>query len=279
MPVRKKAKLARMIQHAICKKAEYSDDDFRRLCTLAFGVRIEQRQEPMASSDNIVRLVPDGNSDLDRHRRMLLLARQHRIKTLLQHVRAIAQTTYEASDDLERFYELFEARLQCINRVHVLMGPTDGPIGLRELLGEELLAHAMHIERLVETSGPEILIEQRIAPTIALAFHELLVSAIELGTMAKGAGHIVLRWRIDRQGDSDHLILEWSEDSFARDHAIETGGFGFGLVQEFLLRTIGGSSRVESAHNGLRCVLEIPFRDAMRRAADLPIPILPTRTP
>ena len=231
----------------------------------------------MASSDKIVRLVSDGHTDLDRQRKMLLLERQHRLKTLLQHVRAIAQTTYEESRDLERFRELFEARLLCINRVHVLMGPTDSPIGLKELLNEELLAFAMQMERFVEVIGPEILIEQRVAPTIALAFNELLIGAIELGTMAKGPGHVVVRWRIDRKGDGDHLILEWSEEAFALDHSIETGGFGLGLIHTLLPRAIGGSSRVESAKDGLRCVLEIPFRDALRRAGELPAPIPPTR--
>ena len=232
----------------------------------------------MASSDKIVRLNPDAHTDVARQRRMLLLERQHRIKTLLLHVRAIAQTTYEASDDIERFYEIFEARLQCINRVHVLMGPTDSAISLRELLSEELLAHAMHMEHFVEVSGPEILIEQRVAPAIALAFHELLVNAIEVGTSAKGTGHIVVRWRIQVRNGEDYLILEWSEDRFALEHSIETDGFSPGLIQQMLPHIIGGSSRVESVHEGLRCVLEIPLRDAMRRVSEMPIPILPTRT-
>jgi two-component sensor histidine kinase len=278
IPVRRESQLVSTMQHAIYSKAVYSDGAFRRRCTPVSGVRIEQRREPMASSDKIVRLNPDAHNDVERQRKMLLLERQHRIKTLLLHVRAIAETTYEASNDLERFYELFEARLQCINRVHILMEPTDGPISLRELLSEELLAHAMHMERFVEVSGPEILIEQRVAPAIALAFHELLVNAIEVGTSAKGTGHIVVRWRIQLRNDEDYLILEWSEDRLALEHSIRTDGFGPGLVQRMLPRIIGGSSRVEPVHDGLRCVLEIPLRDVMRRASEMPIPILPTRT-
>lgn len=230
------------------------------------------------ASDKIVRLNPDARTDLDRQRKMLLLDRQHRIKNILLHVRSIAQTTYEENDNLERFYELFEARLLCVNRVHVLMGLSDAPLGLKELLGEELLAHAMDMDRHIDVGGPDIVIEQRAAPTFALAFHELLVNAIECGTMASAPGHIVVRWRIDRQPSDDHLLLEWCESEYAFNNAIETSGFGLKLVQELLPREIGGSSRVEYANDGLRCILEIPFRDVIRQGGMVPVLIPPTWT-
>lgn len=231
----------------------------------------------MASSGNIVRFDPGAGDENEQQRRRLLRERQVRVKTMLAHVRSLAQLSYDESADLEAFYEIFDARLQCLSRAQAFMGPPDGPVDLKELLGEELLAYALHMERHIEVDGPDIAVDQRIAPTLALAFHEIVVDWIALGAMARAPGYIVVRWRIDPRAGEDYLLLEWCEDRFALDHTIETSGFGRRLIEARLPREIGGSSRLEATDDGLRCVLEIPFRNRFSRSGTEPIPFVPVR--
>jgi two-component system CheB/CheR fusion protein len=213
----------------------------------------------------------------DNQRQLNLLSRelQHRIKNIIANVRAVARLTYDDSNDLDGFYEAFDGRLQCLSRFQSFIGITDKPVDLKELLAEEFLAYAAHIDREVDVAGPDLLIEPRAAQTFALAFHELVTNAIKFGALSHDAGHITVHWKIQKRDDEDYLILDWRESGGTVDRDVGPTGFGRRLIEEALPYEVGGTTRFELPHGELHCVMEIPFSDRIRRAEATTIPFRP----
>lgn len=242
---------------------------------LDHGVRFECRRGAIATSGKIVRMDPRGNAEYERHLSLLLRELDHRFKNLVSNVRALARLTYEESDGLEGFYEAFDGRLQCLSRFQSFVGSNDKHVDLRELLAEEFLAYAMNLERDVAVDGPDIMVDQRAAQTLALAFHELVINAIKLGAVGAAPRHADVRWQVERRGGEDYLVLDWRQTGLRRDTAIETDNFGRRLIEEALPYELGGSARLVLSDDELRCTMEIPFHDRLRRADVAAISLLP----
>ena len=221
----------------------------------------------MAQSGKIVRLFPEGRETGSAELSELLLGVHYRAKHTLARIRALARLTLDENNDLESFYEAFDGRLYCLSRYHAFVGiDPDKLVDLRELLAEEFLTFAMHIDRDIEVEGPELLVDQRAGEALALAFHELAVNATTIAVVAHRTGHIAVRWQIEDRGDGDHLILEWRETGFVIEGNAGPVGLARSLIEEALPFEVGGTARLDfSLSEGMRCRMDIPLADRMYR--------------
>lgn len=181
---------------------------------------------------------------------------QHRINNMFSIIRSVARRTREKSPDLDAFSTAFEGRLGAFARTHAALARTPGDtVELEQILREELRGHAMTADEPWSIEGPVVPLKRRIAETMALAVHELVINAVEHGALSTPYGTISIRWEV-RDG---WLRLDWRE---AAGHVVpppERSGFGRETLERALPYQIGARTRLAFEPEGLRWNFEIPL--------------------
>ena len=123
---------------------------------------------------------------------------------------AVVQSVFHLTkaETIEDFASAVEGRISALARAHMLLSECrwEGA-DLRRLLDEELDPYRTgEVERIV-TGGPDVLLEPRLAQTIALAIHELATNAAKYGSLTAPSGKVSLSWAIERNS----LSVEWAE--------------------------------------------------------------------
>lgn len=192
---------------------------------------------------------------------------QHRAKNIVASIRSLAYQTYVDSTDLDAFYETFDGRLQALGRFQTFIeaGFTQW-VDLKEMLADEFLACAARVDREIDINGPDLEIEIRVAQTLSLAFHELATNSIAHGALARDNGRVSVRWRIATNATKEILTLEWQEAGVPLPEQADITGLSRRLIEQALPFEVGGRSRLEFGGDGLRCVMEVPLGDRVRRA-------------
>ncbi|MGX7708562.1 CheR family methyltransferase [Methylobacterium sp. Gmos1] len=198
--------------------------------------------------------------------RLLLTELQHRVKNILAVVRSVANRTAEGQASLDDFVMHFDGRLGALARVqNILTRSPDAATDLAELIGEEVLSHAVRDGGQVTLDGPEVRLPQRTAETLGLALHELATNAIKYGALARPEGRIAITWRVYGAGPERRLRLEWQESGVTVLPAAPTRrGFGRELIEQGLVYEFGATTALDYRPGGVRCVIEMPIRSPGR---------------
>lgn len=124
----------------------------------------------------------------------------------------------------------------------------------------------------VSASGPKLLLEPKLALTMALALHELATNASKYGALSVSGGHVAIRWSVM----DGRLNMEWRESGGPLVVKPERRGFGSRLVTG-ILASFGGKIDARFEPSGLVCHLHVelagqppvasPERDAFEQRA------------
>ncbi|TGE02565.1 PAS domain S-box protein [Methylobacterium nonmethylotrophicum] len=203
--------------------------------------------------------------------RLLLTELQHRVKNILAVVRSVANRTAEGTGSLADFVMHFDGRLGALARTqNILTRSPDAATDLAELIGEEVLSHAVRDGGQVTLDGPEVRLPQKTAETLGLVLHELVTNAIKYGALARPEGRIAIGWRLYGVGAERRLRLEWQESGVTLLAAAPTRrGFGRELIEQGLVYEFGATTALEYRPGGVRCVIELPL-GASRPPGDPP---------
>jgi two-component system CheB/CheR fusion protein len=195
--------------------------------------------------------------------RLLLTELQHRVKNILAVVRSVANRTAEGTTTLTDFVMHFDGRLGALARTqNILTRSPDAATDLAELIGEEVLSHAVRDGGQVTLTGPEVRLPQKTAETLGLVLHELATNAIKYGALARPEGGITITWRLYGNGADRRLLLEWQESGVTLlPTAPGRRGFGRELIEQGLVYEFGAATALEYRPGGVRCVIELPLRD------------------
>nr|WP_238191707.1 CheR family methyltransferase [Methylobacterium frigidaeris] len=226
------------------------------------------RAEPMADPDGGA--VTWFGSCTDSHerrmaedrQRLLLTELQHRVKNILAVVRSVANRTAEGQTSLADFVMHFDGRLGALARTqNILTRSPDAATDLAELIGEEVLSHAVRDGGQVTLTGPEVRLPQKTAETLGLVLHELATNAIKYGALARPDGRIAIGWHVYGGGPERRLRLEWQESGVTLLSTAPTRrGFGRELIEQGLVYEFGATTALEYRPGGVRCVIELPVQ-------------------
>jgi PAS domain S-box-containing protein len=193
-------------------------------------------------------------------RAALMLELQHRVKNILNNVRAIASQTRQSSRTLDQFMEAFGARLGALARAQGLVarGPLE-KVALGDLVGFELAASGGQEGSSFTLCGPTVSFSPRDAQAIAMAIHELTTNAAKYGALSVGSGHVEVAWRTERRDARAHLWLRWRERGLQLQDTAPAKGFGARVIEDSLPYILGGTSRLSFHPDGVECVMEFPL--------------------
>jgi two-component sensor histidine kinase/PAS domain-containing protein len=185
---------------------------------------------------------------------------QHRVKNILNNVRAIASHTRRTSRTLDEFMQAFGARVGALARAQGLVArrPLE-KVPLVDLVGFELEAGGGQEGSDFTLRGPTVRLSPRAAQAIAMTIHELTTNAAKYGALSVDSGHVEVAWRTERRGARSHLSLRWRERGLQLRDTAPPKGLGARVIEDSLPYILGGTSRLSFRPDGVECVLEFPL--------------------
>lgn len=233
----------------------------RRIAGTLDGKHYLLRLVPYRSSDSQVDGVVVTFIDItlitraERRHRVLISELQHRTRNLLALVQSVARRTLGDGEPFQRF----ETRLAALGRVQGLLTESDGgKIELGGVIRREL--DAVGNERQVTINGPEVRIAPERIQTLALAIHELATNAVKYGALRYESGRLDVKWRIERRdGNRDHLILDWTESGLPAAPDATRRGYGRDLIEQALALTLRAKTAMDFRSDGIACHIDVPI--------------------
>ncbi len=185
---------------------------------------------------------------------------QHRVKNILNNVRALASQSRQSSSTLDGFIEAFDARLRALARAQDLLvrGPLQ-KVQLADLVRFELQASGGREGSTFTLRGPAVRLSPRDAQAMAMTVHELSTNALKYGAFSVASGRVEVTWRTERRADDWHFWFRWREHGVQMANRAPDKGFGSRAIEESLPYILGGSSQLTFHPDGAECVIEFPL--------------------
>jgi two-component system CheB/CheR fusion protein len=219
----------------------------------------------------LVRMIAVGDDITERWRaeeaqRVLVAELRHRIRNLLTVVHSIALQTEETTTTRDEFVEVFVKRLHSLSRAQNLLSNEDRvPVTIASLLKMEFEAFCSEADfQRIELAGPEVILEHRMAQTLALGIHELATNALKHGALARFCmhGRLAVTWYLDGAGTDRRLIFDWREEGLVPPpQGVDKKALGCGraLIEKDLPYSLSAQTKFELTAGALHCWISTPF--------------------
>ena len=189
----------------------------------------------------------------------------HRGKNLLAVVHAVASRTLGRGRPMEQARDLLLRRLGALARSQSALA-ADGfeGVAIADIARMELEGFGANLD----TDGPEVKLKPRAAQTLSLIVHELATNAVKHGAFSRDGGRVVLRWRVDGDGDAARLKLRWQEEGGPPVSAPARLGFGRMLLEQVAAHDFETQPVITFAPTGLVYELDAPLSAVLSDGAD-----------
>lgn len=179
----------------------------------------------------------------------------HRMKNMFSLVQAIANQTLREVEEREMVHA-FNERIRALSRAHdVLLTQSWAAAELGDVV--EAVVATLAADGAFDISGPEVTINPGATPTVSLLLYELATNALKYGALSTKGGRVEVRWRVEGSGESETLVLDWTESGGPAVAQPSRVGFGSRLIRMGLTGSGGADLRFEAA--GLRARFSAPF--------------------
>ena len=181
----------------------------------------------------------------------------HRLQNMMAVINSIVSLTAKNSSSVVEFKNALLGRFVAVSRTHeALIHRSSIDTGLREVLESELAPYRSD-DRGITLEGPDIAIDQEVAVSLALVFHELATNASKFGALSTQAGRLEVHWLVTV---SEKRMLEviWREIGGPAVVRPTRRGFGSELISKNL-RGHGGTVELTYLTEGLSCSLRLPL--------------------
>jgi PAS domain S-box-containing protein len=197
----------------------------------------------------------------------------HRVKNVLASVQSLAAQSARRTTSVEAFLKTFTGRLEAMASAHTLLTATRWRgAEITHVAAAELGGLAPGQAR---WWGPEIVLNPRATSALTLALHELATNALKYGALSIESGRIELSWAHRAGGGFE---LNWVETGGPPVSPPQHRGFGSTLLDRVTGRELGGETKMEFRHDGLR-VRMTADASALAAAAPPPAPVAASPSP
>lgn len=190
----------------------------------------------------------------DELRRMLTGELSHRVKNMLATVQAIATQTLRRSSNPKDFVDSFGGRIQSMSRVHSQLSDNEW----RGAQLHEIVRHQIQDGPIDETrvtaSGPDVRLDARIVPQVAMMLHELGTNSIKYGALSNATGTVAVTWTIGMNA----LHMLWKEQGGPVVRAPIKRGLGSTLIERSA-KGAGGAAHMLIDASGISWEIKLEF--------------------
>lgn len=184
--------------------------------------------------------------------RVLINELDHRVKNTLATVQAIARQTFHGSDPVA--LNSYMSRLKALSKAHEMLTRNQWePTSLDDITGSA--AQTFGPDRFT-LSGPEIMVDPKMAVSLTMALHELATNAVKYGALSTPAGHVRISW-CHRPPDDSVLELVWAESGGPPVTPPQRTGLGMRLIEDQLSHEFDGRTTMDFVPAGLVCTIRL----------------------
>jgi two-component sensor histidine kinase/PAS domain-containing protein len=183
--------------------------------------------------------------------RLLLDEMNHRVKNALATVQAVAALTLRAARDLPSAREALERRIRSMAQAHDLL--TSRAWTGANLIDVVMRAVDPFASAQVKISGPAIEVSPKHVLALSLAIHELATNASKYGALSCSEGRVGVQWHVQ----DGMLRLDWEESGGPAVAPPTRKGFGSRLLEELVIRDLGGDTKLTYDPAGVRCSIAV----------------------
>jgi two-component sensor histidine kinase/PAS domain-containing protein len=180
----------------------------------------------------------------------------HRVKNMLATVQAIATQTLRRSRNSADFVKSFSGRIQSMSLVHSQLSTNEWKgTQLRDVVLEQVQLGPIDETR-VSATGPDVRLDARIVPHVAMMIHELGTNSIKYGALSNASGTVSITWSV-RQNS---LSMVWKEEGGPVVAAPVKAGLGTKLIEQSA-RGAGGTAHMTVKGTGVTWDIEFQLPD------------------
>ena len=194
----------------------------------------------------------------------------HRIKNIFAVVVGLVSLSSRAHPGFEPVADDLRERILALGRAHdhvrphsLASRPAEQGSTLHGLLGELLAPYRIDGHDRFQVMGDDMVIDDRAATPLALAFHELATNASKYGALSTPAG----RLRIDVAAGPSVVEIKWAETDGPEVASPARTGFGTRLIELSIDRQLGGRAERLWDADGLVVRMAIPIGAMSRPTA------------
>lgn len=226
---------------------------------LAFTGRLNRTQ--------VITTIIDRTEELRREKILQSLLRDvsHRSKNLLAIIQSIVTQTSQYTDTIDAYVQKLRGRIFSLSRSQDLV--TDS--GWRgafahELLDQQVSAYIPSGQDLIRFEGENILLSPNVTMHLGLAFHELLINAINYGTFLAAGDQIHVVCSIVDHEQTKHIRIDWDEPVNPRFRAIAAVDdipvrrLGTAILERVVPASVNGRAEYEISPLDVRYGLVFP---------------------
>jgi two-component sensor histidine kinase/PAS domain-containing protein len=179
--------------------------------------------------------------------RMLFNELNHRVKNTLATIQAITAQTLRSASDLPSARQAVEHRIRAMAQAHDLLTMRDWTgADLKDVVKRTLDTFA---PAQMKMSGIAVDVSPKHTLALSLALHELATNATKYGALSRPEGRVCVEW-----GAQDGLLrVNWEESGGPIVAPPVKKGFGSRLLEDLLVRDLGGATELNFCASGLRC--------------------------
>lgn len=192
--------------------------------------------------------------------RLLAAELSHRVKNTLATVVAIAQQTFQKTDDIDEFRTAFMGRIEALADAHGLLFQANwADLDLGSVVDAALRPFRRGDGTSILTEGGPVELPPSQALTLNLIFHELATNAAKYGALSVPVGQVAIRWSVTGIDGERKVNLEWREKGGPAVLPPQRRGFGSTLIERSLTYEFDGAAQLDYRPEGLVCRLIVPL--------------------
>ncbi len=209
------------------------------------------------------RRAEDALRESESRMRIMIGELQHRTRNLIGVVMAMMDRTAVSGQPLDEFRASFGDRLVALARVQGLLSraaPGDS-VTFDSLLQSELSAQSEDGGTVTLDGPSDIVLRSNSVQALAMALHELTTNAVKYGALGRPSGRLDVRWRVEREGGSPWIVVDWKESGVetAEPAAQRGAGNGRRLIEDALPYQFGARTSFAIEPDGVRCTIALPL--------------------
>ncbi|TCM18109.1 light-regulated signal transduction histidine kinase (bacteriophytochrome) [Novosphingobium sp. PhB165] len=207
----------------------------------------------------VLRLADSAHAEREQANRqqdMLIAELNHRVRNILNLIRALVTQSKEGARTIDEFAEIVGSRIHALARAHDQVTQKDWtPSSLYTLIRTEAAAYAGHSADRVRILGPDALIAPGAFTTLALVFHELTTNSVKYGALSDTHGCVTVA--LARVADGA-LEVDWRESDGPPVCPPTRRGFGSTIIERTIPHELGGTASVDFPVQGLHARFLLP---------------------
>lgn len=203
--------------------------------------------------------------ETERHQALLLAEMNHRVKNMLAVVTGVASQTARHSSSVADFVSGFSGRLAAMSRTYGLVTEANWQAtDLGTLAHDQLSAHANLGDGRARLTGPPVALPPRLALSLSMILHELIINAVKYGAFATPEGRVDLAWEVKADDPAPRLCLTWLEHGVGEVAPPSRTGFGSKMIEAVVRHELHGRSTREWSDDGLHYRMDMPLPPSVK---------------